>query len=110
MSDAVHLITALKNCYDLETDWTGKSYDGIHLKWNYVGEPWVEISMPGCVDRKLIEFGHKKPKRPQHPPCPSPPPLFGKTALEPPPEDTSPSLDADGTKRAHKIVGSFLFY
>ena len=109
MSDAVHLINALKKHYDLETDWTGKLHCGIHLKWNHVGEPWAEMSMPGCVEQKPVQFGCAKPTRPQHAPCPSPPPSFGKTAQEPPPEDTAPLLCADGTKRVQQIVGSNYF-
>ena len=66
MSDAVHLINALKKYYDSETDWTGKLCCGTHLKWNCVGEPWLEISMPGCVEQKLTQFQHEKPTRPQH--------------------------------------------
>ena len=109
MSDAVHLINALKKHYDLETDWTGKLHCGIHLKWNHVGEPWAEMSMPGCVEQKPVQFGRAKPTRPQHAPCPSPPPSFGKTAQEPPPEDTAPLLCADSTKRVQQIDGSNYF-
>ena len=109
MSDAVHFVNALKQCCDLETHWTGKACCGTHLKWNYVVEPWADLSMPGRVEQKLAEFEHDKPERPQHAPCPSPSPSFGRTAQEPPPEDATPLLDADGTKRVQKIVGSFLF-
>ena len=53
MSDAVHLINALKQCCDLETDWAGKLHCGMHLKWNHIGEPWAEMLMPGHVERKI---------------------------------------------------------
>jgi len=66
--------------------------------------------MPNYVQKKLIEYEHIKPKRPQN--CPySPNPIqYGKATQDPLPEDTSNLLDKDGKKFVQQVIGSFLFY
>ena len=46
---AHHLISTLRQHYDVEEDWDGTLYCGITLNWNYVKQ-YANISMPGYVD------------------------------------------------------------
>ena len=39
--------------YVTKMDWGGTSFGGITLKWNYEGERWVELSLPGYIDKIL---------------------------------------------------------
>ena len=39
--------------YIMKMDWGGKSFVGITLKWNYDGEIWVELSLPGYIEKIL---------------------------------------------------------
>jgi hypothetical protein len=59
----------------------------------------VDTSMPGYGKKKLQEYGHIKPKKPQT--CPYSPEAkkFGTEAQAPLPPDISPKLDAKGIKR-----------
>ncbi len=66
--------------------------------------------MPGYIKKKLQEYGHVVPKKPQHCPYLSEPKQFGSEAQWPLPGDTSPLLDDKGEKCIEKIVGSILYY
>jgi hypothetical protein len=65
--------------------------------------------MPGYIDKKLQEYGHVMPKRPETCPYSLEPKQFGK-AQAPLPPDTSPKLDAKGIKHVQQIIGSILYY
>ena len=47
-----HLLSALKEDYDIEVDREGKLYCGISLEWNYE-QNYVDISMPSYVKKNL---------------------------------------------------------
>ena len=49
---AEHLMSILKQHYDMEEDWKGNVYCGITLKWNYA-EGYVDIAMPNYVQDNL---------------------------------------------------------
>lgn len=70
-------------------DWTGSTYCQLTLEWN-CKEGWVDISIPGCIDKMLTKFQHNKPKRPQYAPHPAPEPAFGLKAQEVAAPDESP--------------------
>ena len=107
--DAMHLIAALKQHYELEIDWTGKLYCGITLDWNYE-EGYVDISMPGYVIRLLTRFNHKSPTRPQHSPHAAPPRTFGTNAQLPVSHNTQQTLPAARIRRIQQIVGTVMYY
>ena len=73
---ALHLKAALK-IYKVTTDWEGKLYVGIALKWDYE-KVTVQFSMPRYVRAALHYFQYKKPKRPQDSPQPWTQPVYGK--------------------------------
>ncbi len=58
--DVDHLIDSLKLTYKLTKDWTGNSYCGITLEWDYVNRH-MDISMPNYIKKKLQEYGHVTP-------------------------------------------------
>ena len=59
---ADHLIQCLRNHYkEIDIDWAGKHFCGIHLNWDYINRTW-DLSMPGYVDHALHKFQHPTPK------------------------------------------------
>ena len=62
---ALFLLQVLHKYYKISIDWTGSLYCGITLKWNY-DEHWVDISMPGYIDKVRKRFQHEVPTKPQH--------------------------------------------
>ena len=58
---AIHLKASLETIYKVTTDWEGKFYIGIALKWEYE-KGTVQLSMPGYVRAALHSFQHEKPK------------------------------------------------
>ena len=89
--DADHLANSIKNAYQLAKDWTGGLYCGIALKWNYNRrDRWLEISMPGYIEKQLSKYNNPTPKQPQHAPYPCAPKTYGKSAQDPIATDNSP--------------------
>jgi hypothetical protein len=62
-----HLRDTLLRSYELTTDWEGKVYSGMSLKWDYKNRT-CNISMPGYLANFLSKFQHDTPKQPQHTP------------------------------------------
>lgn len=56
-ADADHLFLALKDKCELIQDWTGDSYLGLTLNWNY-SNGYVDVSMPKYVDKARAKFQH----------------------------------------------------
>ena len=64
---ALYLKASLETKYKVTTDWEGKLYIGIALKWDYE-KGTVQLSMPGYVRAALHAFQafqHEKPILPQ---------------------------------------------
>ena len=60
---ANHLIQCLHNHYqEVEIDWAGKRFCGIHLNWDYTNHT-CDLSMPGYVEQVLHKFQHPTPKK-----------------------------------------------
>ncbi len=66
--------------------------------------------MPNYIKKKLQEYQHLLPKKPQYCPYLPTPKKYGSEAQSPLPPDDTPPLDAKGIKRVQKIVGSILYY
>ena len=56
-----HLKEALQDKYKVTTDWEGKLYIGIALKWEYE-KGLVKLSMPWYVRAELHSFQQETPK------------------------------------------------
>ena len=63
-ADAQHLMSVLKQHYDITEDWKDERYIGMHLQWDYKGI-MVHMAMPGYIDKALKEFQHEQPPRQQ---------------------------------------------
>jgi hypothetical protein len=107
--NAEHLIQNLQSHYEITIDWSGDTYLGMHLEWDYENMT-VDISMPNYVTKALQKFTHKTPIRPQHSPHEVKKPQYGaKTQMTDQP-DTSPKLTSERIQRLQQIVGTFLYY
>jgi hypothetical protein len=107
--NAEHLRDALATKYKITTDWEGKLYLGINLKWDYV-QRTVDLSMPDYVSKALTRFNHPPPSRPQNAPHSWTKPQYGaKTQLTPLP-DQSPALNPKEVELLQQIIGVFLYY
>jgi hypothetical protein len=106
---ADHLLAALQEQYKITSDWKGELYCGITLDWNYE-EGYVDLSMPGYVDRMLHKFQHPKPYRPEHAPYAWNAPVYGKKTQLAAPEDDAPKLDKAGILKVQQVVGTSLYY
>ena len=78
-SDAEHLMSVLKNDYEVTEDWKGERYIGMHLRWDYEGRK-VHLAMSRYVHKALKEFQHEAPKRKQNSPYPCAQKKYGKEA------------------------------
>jgi hypothetical protein len=73
---ADHLRNALLQSYEIITDWEGKVYSGMSLKWDYKNRT-CDIYMPGYVSNVLRKFRHDAPKHPQRTPSRYVTPVYG---------------------------------
>ena len=63
--DALHLINAVKDKYEVIIDWEGKLYCGLNLDWHCTAStPYVDVSMNNDNRRSLEKFGKKPPAKP----------------------------------------------
>jgi Reverse transcriptase (RNA-dependent DNA polymerase) len=106
---AQHLINTLNQHYTITEDWTGDTYLGMHLNWQYTAGH-VDISMPGYVQKALQRFEHHPPTKPQFAPHEAPIPQYGAKSQQTAELDTSPLLAPDRVRRLQQIVGTFLYY
>ena len=66
---AMHLLSILKQHYEISEDWTGSKYFGITFEWDY-RNCRVHPSMPGYISMALQGFRHERPCRLQNSPPP----------------------------------------
>jgi hypothetical protein len=105
---ADHIRNALLHNYELTTDWEGKLYSGMSLKWDYKNIT-CDISMPGYVSNVLSKFQHDSPKHPQHKPFRYVTPVYGaKTQYAT--QDETPPLTAKQCLNIQKVTVSVLYY
>ena len=100
-ADADHLFSALKDKYEMTQDWTGTSYLGLTLDWNYK-EGYVDISMPKYVEKARAKFQHQAPSIPQHAPHLWSKPVYGQK-VQFATNDDSKLLDKTGTLYASSL-------
>ena len=108
-ADVHHLQQALRQQYDITTDMTGTLYCGLTLAWNY-DKQYVDVSMPGYIEKTLLRFGHKSPTRPQHSPHQWDRPIYGAPIQFTKPDSTAPLLLPPEITRVQQIVGTLLYY
>jgi hypothetical protein len=108
--DALHLIGAIKNHYELTIGWSGALYCGLTLDWHY-GAGYVDLSMPGYVPRALAKFNHPPRLCPQHAPHKWIEPVYGsKKPQNPAATSKASSLNKHGIHCFQSRSGTFLYY
>lgn len=113
--DAEHLHqTLLKAKYKCTTDWEGKLYCGLHLRWELEGknheDRHVGISMPGYVEKAIKRFEHQKPSKPEAAPHPFVPPNYGARQQLTEELDKTEPINKDQKQLLQEVIGTFLFY
>ena len=106
---ATHLISILKQYYEISEDWTGSKYVGITFDWDYRKQR-VHLSMPGYIAKALQHFGHERPRRPQNSPHPHVAPIYGAKAQYVEMDIPSAPLDKKGQKFIQAVTGTLLYY
>ena len=109
IKDLHHLTDTLKQNYELTMDTKAEKYCGMQINWNYE-KGYVDISMPGYVNKALQRFTHPMPATPQPAPSAWVAPQYGASIQYAEPEDTSNKLSKQGILRLQEIVGTFLYY
>ena len=107
--DAMHLLTALQEQYQVTKDWNAMCYCGLTLSWDY-DQCTVDLSMPGYIDRALQRFHHPRPTHPEHAPHAWQPPNYGTRIQLAPDPDTTAMLDPAGCCRIQEVIGVLLYY
>ncbi len=106
---ALHLAAALKENYDITTDWSGSLFLGITLTWNYKKRT-VQLSMPNYIQKTLARFQHPKPTKPEHSPHRAQDRQIGVKVQLTEPVDTSPRLSKQDRLNIQRIIGTLLYY
>ena len=65
--DAQHLLDTIGKSYQYNTDWMGNNYCKLTLEWNYQNG-YVDISMPGYLQKTLEVLQHIPKLSPQYSP------------------------------------------
>jgi hypothetical protein len=109
--DAQQLVAALQHngTYKASVDWEGTRYVGLTLDWHYK-TGYVDISMPGYVERALQRFGHPTPDKLVHSPSKYTSPNYGARIQYAPDPDSSQPVDDKQRKRIQEVLGTLLYY
>jgi hypothetical protein len=104
-----HLELVLKKYYEVDVDWKGQLYCGVHLDWDYKHRT-VNLSMPNYISKALTRFQHSPPLKPQHSPYQASPIQYGNKVQLTNDPDTSPQLSPEQIKHIQQVVGTLLYY
>ena len=96
--DAQHLISILKQHYQITEDWSRNKYIGLTLDWDYENKKG-HLSMPGYVQ-----------KTPQFSPYPHMRPDYGTKIQYAADTDTTPLLGKEEKKFIQQVTGTLLYY
>ena len=106
---AMHLISILKEHYEIAEDWKGKKFIGLTLDWDYVTQK-VHVSMPGYIDNALARFQHERPKRKQYSPHKHVSPTYGARVQYVENEQLGLPLDKTQKTYVQAVTGTLLYY
>jgi len=108
-ADALHLLAALKDHYQVTEDWKATRYCGLTLQWDYA-KCTIDISMPGYIECTLLQFHHPHPKQPKHAPHTWQCPNYGAKIQYAPEPDHTTALNAVDCKCIQEVIGVLLYY
>lgn len=104
---ADHLISTLRQLYEIKVNWAGDSYIGFTIQFDKTADT-VSLSMPGYIDKVLTRF-NITPNSTAASPAVYIPPAYGAPLHEPPTDTTAP-LDTAAIKTLQEQVGCLLYY
>ena len=102
LTHAKHLNAELEKYYEVSMDWKGELFCGVHLDWDYKNCT-VDLPMPNCVQKALIKFGHRKPKKPQHSPYQAISTNYRSKTSQQPKSDSTPLLQPNKSSLYNKL-------
>ena len=105
----MHLISILKQHYEISEDWTGSKYIGITFDWDYHHKQ-VHLSMPRYVEKALQRFEHERPRRLQNSPHQHITPTYGAKTQYVEPDTPSTPLKKEGQKYIQAVTRTLLYY
>jgi hypothetical protein len=106
---AEHLKASIEKHYQISCDWTGSTYCGLKLDWDYKNK-YVDLSMPGYIKADLNTLQHPTPPRPDNATHICNPPVYGaKTQYIEAQRDSSPLTQKD-VIRIQQLAGTLLYY
>ncbi len=79
------------------------------LDWDYATCK-VHLSMPGYIEKNLVQFGHVLPTKPQMQPHPHTIPTYGMTVQYAKAIDASPAATKTEEKYIRQVIGVLLYY
>ena len=104
-----HIIDTLRNAgYTIDIDHAGAKYCGLTIDYNRT-DRFLDISMPGYVDKLLTRFHHRKIKPTDSPIIYTPPTYGVKAQLTAPPDDSDILTDNE-LLEVQAIIGAALWY
>ena len=106
---ALHLLSILKEHYEISEGWSGLKYIGLTFEWDYRNKK-VHVSMPGYVKKALTRFQHKQPSRLQNSPHKHVAPVYGAVAQYAQPDNASPLLNKADKTFVQAVTGTLLYY
>ena len=106
---AEHLMSVIGQKYKYTEDWSGTSYCGLTLDWDYENRT-VDLSMPGYIANALQRFAHPPPTKPQDAPHRYAAPQYGVSQQLVDPPDTTAPLDPKEITTLQEIIGTLLYY
>ena len=93
----------------LVVDDNATKFCSTELEWHYE-EGYVDVSMPGYIEKALQRFTHPTPTRPQHAPSQWTAPQYGAPIQYADDEDNTAPLPKEGITRLQQIIGTLLYY
>ena len=106
---ADHLVSVLKEHYDVTVEEGGERYLGLTLDWDYKGRK-VHLSMPEYIPDALKRFKRERPNRIQNSPHKHIPPDYGAKQQFAQPEDEAPEVSGEEKKYVQQVLSTFLYY
>ena len=107
--NAVHLISILKQHYEISEDWTGNKYIGITFDWDYHHKQ-VHLSMPGYIEKAFQRFEHERPRRLQNSPHQHITPTYGAKTQYMELDTPSILLNKGRQQYIEAVTGTLLYY
>ena len=109
INNLTRLRNTVNSLYTTTFDTTKVLYCGISLLWNYINQ-YVNVSMPGYVERVLTRFNVNMPVHPQYSPHAHNYSNYGVAIQFTSPVDTSKLVSVDNIRMVQEIIGTLLYY